>query len=183
MAPNSGSCCNDVAGSYQILIAASLPSPCLCLPIGIAFWWGYNLRRINSLRSDYPLNSISAERSYFGPLDIGQSVGAPLPLKPMLLPRLRAEASRAAANESCPDYAIPVWVDCSRALPSRPRSQDNNTFRDDLFNSRTSISGTEPRRPSKAQPPPLKCLPKWQAIRQEPSDLGRGLTTISAEPT
>jgi hypothetical protein len=166
------------------VIGFSLPLFCplhaFAFPSVSPFCRGYNLEGLNNLRSDYPLNSPSAEWCYFGPPELGQSVGAPLPLRSMLLLGLRAEASRAAANESCPDYAIPV---CVVALPSRPRSQDNNTFRDDLFNSRTSVSGTEPRRPSRAQPPPLKCLPKWQAIRQEPSDLVQGLTTISAEPT
>lgn len=37
MALNSGSCCNDVVGSYRILIAASLPFLCPRFPIGIAF--------------------------------------------------------------------------------------------------------------------------------------------------
>ena len=157
------------------VIRFSLPLLCLlhafAFPSVSLFWWGYNLRRINSLRSDYPLNSISAERSYFGPLDIGQSVGAPLPLKPMLLLGLRAEASSAAANESCPDFGIPVWVDCPGALPWRAKSQANNTFRHDLFsgrNVRTCLSRTEFRRPCTAQLPPPKCPPKWQTVRPEP---------------
>lgn len=155
------------------VIGFSLPFLCplhaFAFPSVSLFWRGCNLKWINNLRSDYPLNSVSAEWSYFGPLDLGQSVGEPLRLKPMLLLGLHAEASRAAVNEICPDYAIPVCVNCPRALSSLPKSQDKNTFRDDLFSGGTPISRKEPRRPGTAQPRPLKCLPKWQTIRQEPS--------------
>lgn len=94
------------------------PLHAFAFPSVSLFWQSYNLEGINNLRSDYPLNSASAEWSYFGPLDLGQSVGAPLPFKPMLLLWLCAEVSRAVAGESCPNFAVPVWVDCARALPS-----------------------------------------------------------------
>ena len=145
------------------------PFHAFAFPSVSLFLRGYNLEWINNLHSDSPLNLPSAEWSYFGPLDLGQSVGELLPLKPMLLLGLRAEASRTAANESCPDYAIPVCVDCPRALPSRPKSRDKNTLRNDLLNGRSPIFRKEPRRRSTAQPPPLKCLPKWQTIPQVPS--------------
>lgn len=129
-----------------------------------------NVEWINSLRSDYPLNSASAASSYFGPLQLEESARAPLRFRPMLLPGLRARVSRAAASESYPDYAIPVWVECPCALPFRPKSSAKHTFRDDLLNGRTPISRMKLRRPDTARVPP--CSPKWQAIRQEPSRFG-----------
>ena len=121
-------------------LAFLCPLHAFAFPSVSLFWWGYNLEWINNLRSDYPLNSASAESSYFAPLELGQSARAPLPLRPMLLLGVRAEVSRAVASESCPDYAIPVWVECPCALPFRPKSSAKDTFRDDLLNGRTTIS-------------------------------------------
>ena len=131
------------------------------------FWWGHNLDWINNLRSDYPLISASAESSYFGPLELGQSARAPLLLRPMLLLGLRAGVSRAVASESYPDYVIPVWVECPCALPFGPKSSGKDTFRDDRLKRSDTYFSEKLRRPDTAQVPP--CSPKWQAIRQEPS--------------
>ena len=125
------------------LVGFSLPLLCplhaFAFPSVSLFWLVCNLERINSLRSDYPLISASAQSSHFGPLELGQPASAPLLLKAMLLLGLGAEVSRAVASESCPDYAIPVWADCPSALPFRPKSSAKETYRDDLLNGRTPI--------------------------------------------
>ena len=135
---------------------------------------------INSLRSDYPLNSASAESSYFRPLELEQSPRAPLPFRPMLLLGLRAKVSRAVASESCPDYAIPVWVECPCALPFRPKSSVKDTFRDDLLNGRTPISRTKLRRSDSAQAQP--CSPSGKPFVRNLCDLVERLATTTAEP-
>ena len=134
------------------LIEFSLPLLCplhaFAFPSVSLFLRVCNLERINSLRPDYPLISASAQSSYFGPLELGQSASAPLLLKAMLLLGRRAEVSRLVASESCPDYAIPVRVDCPRA-PFHLKSHSKDISRGDLFkgrNSRTRLSRTEIRR-------------------------------------
>ena len=171
------------------VIRFSLPPLCplhaFAFPSVSLFLRCRNLVWINYLRSDYPLKSASAEWSYFGPLGLGQYVRAPLPLEAMLLLWLRAEASRAVANESCPHIGIGVWVDRPRALPSRPKSQAKNTLRGDLFNGRhvrTRLSRTESRRLYTAQLPPPKFPAKWQTTCPEPSRCSAETrATITAE--
>lgn len=144
------------------------------------FWWGYNLEWINNLRSDYPPNSATAEWSCFGPPELRQSTSAPLPLKAMLLLGLRGEVSRVVASESCPDYAIPVWVECPCALPFRPKSSAKETLGDDLLNGRAPVSRTKLRRADTAQ---------FHLARQSAKpfvgnrhDLVQRLATSTAEP-
>ena len=135
------------------VIGFSLPLLCpfyaFAFPSVSLFRRGYNLEWINNLRSDSPLNSASTEWSFFGPLGLEPCARAPLALKAILLIQLRAEVSRAVAGESCRNYAIAAWVDCPRALPSRPKSEANNTF-SWWFNGRyvwTRLCWTQFRRP------------------------------------
>lgn len=155
------------------VIGFSLPLLCpfyaFAFPSVSLFRPGYNLEWINNLRSDYPLNSASIEWSFFGPLGLEPCARAPLALKAILI-ELRA-VSRGVAGESCRNYAIAAWVDCPRALPSRPKSEANNTF-SLRFNGRyvwTRLSWTEFRRPYAAQLPHPKCPAKLATIRPEPS--------------
>ena len=141
------------------------------------FWSAYKLEWINNLRSDDPLNSASAEWSYFERRWLVQSARAPLPLKPMLLIGLCAGVLRIAARDSCPDYGISVWVDSPCALPLPPKSHTKDTFRGDVFNGRYSRTRLSRKvgRPDTPQVPPLKCSVKWPAIRHEPSQSSAGI--------
>lgn len=110
-----------VFGGVAYSLGLLCPLNGFAFPSVSLFWSVYNLEWINNLRSDYPLNSASAEWSYFERRGLVQSGRAPLALKPMLLIGLCAGVSRVAARESCPDYGIPVWVtaharfDCVRS--------------------------------------------------------------------
>lgn len=122
------------------VIGLSLPILCpfhaFAFPSVSLFRRGCNLEWINNFCSDFPLNSGSAEWLYFDPPRLGRSARARLRFKAKLWVRICDGVSYVAVSERCPDYGIPAWVDCPRALPSRPKSQANDTFRGDLFNGR-----------------------------------------------
>ena len=158
-------------------LAFLCPLHAFAFPSVSLFWRAYNLEWINNLHSDYPLNSATAEWSYFGPLELRQSAREPTLLKAMLLLGRRAEVSRAVTSESCPDYAIPVWLDCPRALPFRPKSSVKVSFRDDLLNGRTPISRTKLRRPDTAQVPQ-----SGKPFVSKRHDLVQRRATTTAEP-
>jgi len=118
------------------VIGFSLPLLCpfyaFAFPSVSLFWRAYNVVWINNLRSDYPLNSLSAEWLYVDARGLGQSACTPLRLKATLWKRICDGLSCVATSERCPDYGTPLWVDCPCVLPFRPKSEANNTFRGDL---------------------------------------------------
>ena len=141
------------------------------------FWSVYNLEWINNLRSDYPLNSASAEWSYFERRGLVQSARAPLLLKPMLLIGLCAGVSRVAARELVPITGYQFGLTAHARFRLRPKSHTKDTFRGDVFNGRYSRTRLSRKvgRPDTPQVPPLKCSVKWPAIRHEPSQSGAGI--------
>ena len=160
------------------LLALHCPLNGFAFPLVSPFCPLYNLVWISDFHSDFPLNSASADSSYFEALPLGQPARALLHLKPMLLIVVCTEVSRVAVRECCPDCRVSLGEvpTCASEVASQ------NVFRGDLFDDRTIFSRTELWR---AHADRVQFIDAWQsgkALVMNHHDLVQGVATIIAKP-